>query len=213
MTKQSNSNNRNSLLTHLTVAGSAALISTTANAQIIRVNVNQDVGYAAGDLASFTSALPGGNQFKLSRGNNSVGRSIDFNAVGSNVYNVQVRRTSVVIAVAPLGKTFNGVGTGAGGASIRQNATYTDQYFLFSFKSTTAGITKYGFIEAGLTDKTQANLNLHITAYAYDTSGAKIVTATATPAVPEPSAAIVLAAFSALTLGAVGVRRLKALRN
>ena len=63
MTTQSTSANRKALLTHLTVAGGAALISTTANAQIMKVLVNQEVGYAPGDLTSFTSALPGTNQF------------------------------------------------------------------------------------------------------------------------------------------------------
>jgi hypothetical protein len=52
------------LLAHLTLAGAAALAGSTANAQITVVNVNETVGFGAGDIGSFTSSLPGIAQFK-----------------------------------------------------------------------------------------------------------------------------------------------------
>ena len=90
--------------------------------------------------------------------------------------------------------------------------TFSNRYFGFKFEDTThGGQIDYGWIDASLTDNSYNNLTLHIGSFAYDTSGARIETGQTT-GVPEPYPAVVLAAFGALTLGAVGVRRLKALQ-
>ncbi len=166
-------------------------------------------------LASFTSALPGANQFKLIRslfttsGHAQI-NDISFKPIGTHVYVRGSVSSGFSLILAGAGRTHNQIGTASGhSCHIFNSSKFTDRFIAFRFKDTTTGNTDYGYIETSLTDNSHANLNLHIIAYAYDASGAKIVTSP----VPEPSAPIVLAAFSALTLGAVGVRRLKALRN
>ncbi len=270
MTAQnSNFDMRRAMLSHLTLAGTAALAGSAANAQIIVTSVNQTIGFAPGDLTSFTSTLPGVNQFHLNLttatsirlagaygtvpGRNFL-REIRFNGIG----NMQARAYgfsragkfhSFGLCAAPAGGTFSNVkwhsfwrgnanranaliqgvsattnnGTnfqgsfGSGGEAGGFNQFFTDKYLAFKFKDTTTGKTDYGWIEAAVTGSGYFSypnypaLSLDIVAYAYDASGAKIQMGQTS--VPEPSPVVAFAAFSALTLGAAGVRRLKALQS
>ena len=221
------------LLTHLTVAGTAALAASQAHAQIVVTPVNVDIG--PNGQSSFTSALPGSSQFTIGF-NKSAGRNIQ-NLFGTTAslpggyLRFKATRTALnkiqVLVKSPAGQKFNSAPgrTTSGNAFVRDSkqaggttthlgyAPFTDGYFLFKFKDTTNGSQmNYGYIQASLTDDTYANMNLHITSYVYDASGAQIAAGAQPAAVPEPGAAVALAAFGALTLGAVGVRRLKALQ-
>jgi hypothetical protein len=84
-------------------------------------------------------------------------------------------------------------------------------YIAFRFAPTTPGSYDYGWIELSSDTVGGYTASVTIAAYAYDLSGAQVFNGQTT-SVPEPSAAVALAAFSALALGAVGVRRLKALK-
>ncbi len=264
MTAHNTTDTRRAMLSHLTLTGAAALVGSAANAQIVVTNVNQTVGFAPGDLASFTSSLPGVNQFQINTravthsGTLSNVRLFDhqvrFNGVGS----MQVRGYGLApsgpfassgIIGAPAGGTFfnvklsnrwpgnanrnNGMiqhvsastasgthfmgpywGTGKGGGAFYKGLN-EKEYFAFRFQDSTTGKTDYGWIEAEQTGNAYFTgptaLSVNIIAYAYDASGATIHMGQTS--VPEPSQALALAAFSALTLGAAGVRRLKALQN
>jgi len=53
-----------SLLTHLAVAGTAALAASSAHAQVTTfTNVNENVGFTPGEASIFTLSLPGASQF------------------------------------------------------------------------------------------------------------------------------------------------------
>ena len=228
-------------MTHLTVAGTAALAAANANAQIIVTDVNVDIGYGPGGQAtSFTSSLPGLSQFIIGHGNpTSNGHFVSaFGTSAPNAYLAfKTARTSYglfELTKSPAGQRFGSapgtVSTFAGFASVLRTvsattsgatfnttiykgyAPFTDGYFLYTFADTTNNQIDYGYIKASLTDDTFNGLNLHISSYAYDLSGREIRAGELPLNVPEPSAAIALAALGALSLGAVGVRRMKALQ-
>jgi hypothetical protein len=226
------------LLSHLTLAGAAALTASSANAQITVVPVNENVGFAPGDLTTLTLPVPGlfGTSFIRfsTRQASYVGstlfrfRTILEHDKGSSSVLVDIRpgfggASSRFLATASAGKTFNAIGTSSSfkgnvafhstvGNGVGASKTFTDQYLAFKFEDAThGGQIDYGWINASLTDNSYNDLTLHIDSFAYDTSGAKIETGQTTD-VPEPCPAVALAAFGALTLGAAGVRRLKALQ-
>ena len=239
-TQNTRSSNRN-LFTHLTVAGTAALAAANANAQIVVNNVNVDIGYGPGGQNVFISSLPGLSQFAIAHGNPSSARHFVslFAASVTNAY--MAFKTTLTsgnffkVINSPVGQKFSSApGTiyssggfadvirtstlTSGGATItttinRGYTPFTDGYFLFRFADTTNGNQiDYGYIRASLTATTFDGLNLHVSSYAYDLSGREIGAGELPAPVPEPSAAIALAALGALTLGAVGVRRLKTLQ-
>jgi hypothetical protein len=242
MSPEKTSRSSQGLLTHLTLAGAAALAGSSANAQIVLTDVNVDIGYGPGGSASFTSSLPGISQFAILRSNPS---SSSVHLIGLRggepgyllVKTAQTRNTFFqenTIAISPLGAKwssipgtvdngarFAGVFSGQstdGGHSTRNFGyrTFTDGYFAFEFEDTTNGNQlDFGYIKASLTDDTFGGLTLHISDYAFDASGQEIAMGALPTAsgVPEPSPALALAALSALSLGAVGVRRMKANRT
>lgn len=232
MTKYDKIQGSSGLLTQLTLAGAAALAGSAVNAQIVVVPVNQNIGFAPGDLSSFTSALPGANQFTLQKvqlfgiatSNGFFKSNILLNGLWfSNSY-VKVRAQGYFTAArGPAGKTFSQIGTHSRNSSaiidlVAPNGhvnSFQNEYFAFTFQDTTKGNqTDYGWIQASLTNGAYNGLTLDIIAYAYDSSGALIKTGDRGIApVPEPSSSLALAALSALTLGAAGVRRLKALKD
>ena len=59
MTRPTTSHTSKTMLSHLTLAGAAALTASSANAQIMVVPVNENVGFAPGDLTTLTLAVPG----------------------------------------------------------------------------------------------------------------------------------------------------------
>lgn len=63
-----------------------------------------------------------------------------------------------------------------------------------------------------MTNQNYDSMNINIASYAYDLSGQELPTGATMSAAPEPSPALALAVLSALTLGAMGVRRMKDLR-
>lgn len=192
------------LLRHLTVAGAAALAGAAANAQIVFTNVNQNVGFAAGDLSSLTlGGLPvSASVHTISNGGPT--RVVYFGGMLA----IQSR------LVGP-GQKFSTLGSGArgsvevAGASSGGHGTnkFTDQFLAFSFQDN--GHNAFGWLEASLTDTTFNDLTVNVVAFAFDPSGAQVPTGQ-TSSVPEPGPEIVSAALAALTLGAAGVRRLKA---
>ena len=237
MTTPKTRSSNKGLMTHLTVAGTAALAAANANAQIIVNDVNVDIGYGPGEQSSFISSLPGLSQFVIAHGNpaNNGHFVSAFGTSAPNAYLAfKTARTSYGLfetTKSPAGQRFHSapgnVSTFAGFASVLRTVSattggatfnttiyrgytpFTDGYFLYTFTDTTNNNQiDYGYIKASLTDDTFNGLNLHISSYAYNLSGREV----GAGEVPEPSAAVALAALSALTLGAVGVRRMKALQ-
>jgi hypothetical protein len=256
-----------SLLAHLMVAGTAALAGSAANAQIVVTNVNENIGFAPGDVSSFVSSLPGPVQFNIFR-ESFTGLGIpDWIEIQSQnglptsrgaYLNVMAQRqfihtgygkhgghTRIVpgsIETVPAGEkwgSIEGIGvrsdsvakvylaktwTGFSSSNTRTLSNtnpsrdrFTDGYFAFQFTDANRGYQlDYGWIKASLTDDTLNDLNLHIDSYAYDPTGAQIAmgdAGTAGTTVPEPNAALALAALSALTLGTTSVKRFKALQH
>jgi hypothetical protein len=248
-----------SLITHLMVAGTAALAGSAANAQIVVTNVNENIGFAPGDVSSFVSSLPGPIQFNLFR-HSGFTRSIGMQSkrvgpiprsVSAYLYMKASRKYTaffprVFIETVPAGKKWRSIsGVSAsgpahvvtvyhltttvhiptvGGSTTSTTITlpttrasrkpFTDQYFAFTFADAARDYQyDYGWIKASLTDNTYDGLNLHIDSYAYDPSGKQIAMGETVAPVPEPNAALALAALSALTLGAAGVKRFKAIQN
>ena len=220
------------LLTHLTVAGTAALAASNAGAQIVVTPVNVDVGFGPGGQTKFTSSLPGTAQFQVNRFGNLGARHV-VSATGglraSNYLAFHTTRTAnrlFELIKSPAGQKFSGVpGTISSSAAFaaatqtlsgtqhRGYAPFTDGYFLFKFAdAVTPGQFDYGYINASLTDDSYNGLNVRINSYVYDLSGNQIAAGQLPTDVPEPGAVTALAALSALTLGAAGVRRMKALQ-
>ncbi len=80
----------------------------------------------------------------------------------------------------------------------------THEYLSFSFRDTAQGNAQlYGWAEISLSNSTSTDPNVTLYGYAYDTTGAQIVTGAGE--VPEPSSAALLA-LGALTFGAKGLR-------
>jgi hypothetical protein len=226
------------LLTQLTLAGTAALAGSSARAQIIVTSVNENIGFAPGDLRSFTSSLPGNGQFGIGRTEFQWSPSHSSwyvrtlvagstNSINPGFGHGALFKTGGNLAdVLPSGKVWSTIGGGTnnfgllnvndnvpGGIGAPTVPTYANQYLAFRFPDPIiSGQYDYGWVELSLTDNSYADMTVQIDAYAYSTSGIPIPTGDLGTSVPEPSAAMALAALSALTLGAVGVRRMKALK-
>ncbi len=219
---ESNPNNAmKGIVSQLTLAGAAALCGTAAHAQVVVTSVNENVGFASGDHSSYTVSLPGAS---IDLVNRSSGPSTA--VLGIRAQNAYIRATlhSVMPALANAGQVWSTIGGGinvgnpiATADSLHASPLFTDKYYAFRFNDSNNGNkTEYGWIEVSLTNNTVSNLTLHIDSYAYDKSGNPISmgdTVSSASSVPEPSAALALAAFSTLTLGAVGVKRFKTLQN
>lgn len=224
------------LLTQLTLAGTAALTGSSAHAQIVVTDVNENIGYAPGDLSSFTSSLPGTGQFHIGRTgfqwqpshSSWYVRTLAANSTNTQNpgfgHGAQFKTHGDIVDVLPAGRVWSTISGGTGGfilnvndnvpgLSVPTQPTYTDQYLAFRFPApTTPGQQDYGWVEVSLIDNTYADMTIHIDSYAYDASGNPLPTGDRGTSVPEPAAAVALAALSALALGAVGVRRMKALK-
>ena len=221
------------LLTHLAVAGTAALAASNAGAQIVVTPVNVDVGFGPGGQSVFTSSLPDIAQFHILRITGARGEHFVSATGGLAANNYLVFHTTRTanrlhqLIKSPAGQKFGSAPgtisssagfaaathTVGGGTRHRGNAPFTGGYFLFKFHDSANGNhVDYGYINASLTDNSFNGLNVHINSYAYDLSGNQIAAGQLPNAVPEPGAAMALAALGALTLGAAGVRRMKALQ-
>jgi hypothetical protein len=226
-TQQSPSMNKG-LLAQLTLTGAAALAGSSANAQIVYTAVNENVTHAAHHF-SFTTSLPGVNQIKAVAALAGVGSQIDLSVVGNAYLKIHPLSNGSgskfpQVVKSPAGPQWSTIAgsTGRKGliATGDENSTasfgytkFTDGYFAFKFVDSLNGQTDYGWIETTLTSANHY-LSLDVIGYAYDASGAQIPMGALpnTTPVPEPSATVALAALSALTLGAAGMRRLKALK-
>jgi hypothetical protein len=242
MSTQKTSGLPQGLLTHLTLAGAAALAGSSANAQIVLTDVNVDVGFGPGGSVSFTSSLPGISEFSIGRIGSfsthshsiAIGRTeggyMRFKGVSTRNDFLEITKSPPgakwssisgnTVAAARFAGVFSGQSTDGGHSTHNSGyRTFTDGYFAFEFQDATIPEQlDFGYIKASLTDDSFAGLNLHISDYAFDASGQEIAMGAlptgAPPAsgVPEPSPALALAALSALSLGAIGVRRMKAIR-
>jgi hypothetical protein len=222
------------LLAQLTLTGAAALAGSSAHAQIIYTAVNENIGFPSSDSHSFTTSLPGVNQFTLFNmattvGVNPVDHVLEITGPygGANL-NQTIYNGAVVPTKSPYGQKWSSIVPGSAsypsafialvstnGATQGYNTSFTDAYFDFKFKDSTNGNqVDYGYFELSITNNTYTGLAMDLIGYAYDASGAEIPAGAMpmTTPVPEPSPALALAALSALTLGAAGVRRIKALK-
>jgi|SRR5579884_1327980 len=223
---------RNALLASVLSAGSG-LVAAEARADIIVTNVNQDIGFKPGDVASVTIALPGNVQLAVGRMSSNVrngGQVYPFRTlfVGGNVavlngidfYDIFAKRVQAGMKAG----TLNASGDRFGGGGLIQVAglvsqttygggKFSNQYFLFMFQDTVSGNSfEHGWIKGSLTDDSYNGLTYHFDSYAYDTSGADLAAGDTGPAkAPEPASAA-LALLGALTLGATGVRRWRTMR-
>ncbi len=217
---ESNPNNAmKSIVSQLTLAGAAALCGTVAQAQIQYTDLsssNVNVGFAPGDSSLYKISLPG-QSLSFFTAVNPTHHYINFRSNGGNA-DIRASTLALVNNAGQTWSTLGGSTANQGEVAVANHAqsttSFTNKYLAFVFYDTTTNQTDYGWVEASLTSGF-GNLNLNITGYAYDPSGNKIAMGDkgAAPSVPEPAPAVVLAAFSALALGAVGVKRLKALQN
>lgn len=222
------SRSNNGLFTQLTLAGTAALAGSVANAQVTVVPINETVGFNA-DVTSFISSLPGTSQFTLAlhttATSNGIAGGIQLKkaagnwalAVNSGSYlNFAAgRKFSTIAATGNVKSNAQFVSFAHNGTSA-QSAGYngiSPSYVSFQFTDTAnSNQIDYGWIELGLVSFGSNHAYVSVIEYAYDLSGNQLAGGQTT-SVPEPSQAVALAAFGALILGAAGVRRLKALRN
>lgn len=220
-----------SLLTHLAVAGTAALAASSAQAQVTTfTNINENVGFTPSEASFFTLTLPGTAQFAFAAQVSSGPYAFHFIAAGQNNGYVRLKTQTVNSLYAPVfspaGQKFSMVpgsvnGVGDFVANTSSNAFHLGYnagdkgYVAFEFKDTTNNNQlDYGWVNLSVTNQNYNSMNVNIASYAYDLSGRELPTgATSNPApAPEPSPALALAVLSALTLGAAGVRRMKDLR-
>jgi hypothetical protein len=194
-------------LASLSALGAGALVSSTGQLQagIIETDLSpvQQVGFSAGFNPSYTVVLPGTARFNVRTSSSSA---------------VSAARTAGYVKFAGLfgaGKSFGGVG----GSSLDQLAhsststfprqLYTNKFLIFKFQdSTSSNAIRYGWLELSAALNGVGMPDVTLTAFAYDDSGAQIVTplGNGSSTVPEP-ASIALSGLGALVLGASGVRR------
>jgi hypothetical protein len=223
-------NHRRALLASLSTAGMALVGGSEAEAGIVLTTVNQDVGWVNGvQSADFIGALPGFyglNAIKIHASNGSSYRSLLFNNPGSVYIKAHGGTASGhgrFAVIAEKGQKWSGIGINSSNfrAQIATNTSggnpsgippFTEKFFAFKFNigTTNSYRYRYGWLEASLTNRSFSNLFLHIDSYAYDDTGAQIAMGDA--GVPEPSSAIQLLALAAMTSGAAGVRRWKAVK-
>jgi hypothetical protein len=203
-----------------------ALGSTEADAGIIVTNVNQDIGFAPGDVPNvFLTNLPGKNASALIATSQFLGaKTHTLGFFGSSAPYFRIK--TVVTSGHPFAQRLNAgvkwgsIGGGqhsyglitvrtSNGAGPNQG-TFTDKYFAFEFKDQSQGdALRYGWIEGSLTDNSYDKMTYHLTAYAYDNTGAQIAMGDRGQAVPEPMTANLMLLGGALVSGAAGVRRWK----
>lgn len=225
-------------LASISALGAGALgVSGTAEAGTIQYTaLNHEIGFSAttkpiGSASTFNAPIVPGISayFRRSALSNSAGSfehklhlsarlSVGVNVAGgllgfavSTAQPGQVWKTGQPYAEGLLlakhtftTSGFNGVGGPTG-----------DFYKLFAFVKSSNAQEDYGWIHLNESVSTTAGPDLHILGIAYDSSGAKIGagdTGSAVSNAPEPST-VALASLSALALGAVGLRRWRAVRK
>jgi hypothetical protein len=209
-------------LSAMSAAGVA--VGGTSLADVIYHSVNQNVGNLAGDQSSITLTLPGINDMRVFYTTGPFTNSVRMGGVtGATYFNVHRYVIHTVSNAnypffaqpSPKGQKWSSVAGTVGGAgnlgAVSHTfqpgfpAPYTNHYFDFAFKDTTAGgALRYGWLQASLTTAPQpgSQVEVNVVAYAYDTTGAEL----GAGLVPEP-ASILAGGFGALVLGALGVRR------
>jgi hypothetical protein len=211
---------RTRILASLAAAGASLAAVESAEAGIIVVNPNANVGFAAGNVTSFkfnlNSLKAGGlklaaSTFLTGKYHNLAFRGTTF----ADNPNVQFRIASVLVAPAAFGKKSSQVGTGhsipflnlatRSKSGSQSGANFSKEYYAFSFLDA-SNQTHYGWMYGSLSGG-YGDLSYNLISYAYDTTPNQQIT-TGQTAVPEPSA-LVLGAMAALILGAAGVRKWK----
>ena len=206
-------------------AAGLALTGAEAEAGIVVTTVNQDIGFAAGDVSAVTldalptvgnkvliAATPGttGNfHLLLAEGVQAKGFKLGVYLLGQTTFASRFNKGATLNqAVLKTSAGFIAVVNQTSGSA---SGTFTDKYFLFSFQDA-SNKTLYGWIEGSLTDNSYDNGTYHLTAYAYDDTGAVIHAGDTGATVPEPGAATLGLLGAAMVGGAAGVRRWKKAR-
>ena len=201
-----------------------AIAGSEAEAGIVVTTVNQDIGFAAGDLSSLElTGLPTVNfNVLIARTTYPGGRSRSLVVSGAGVKGFQLGDFKTTVSNLSFASRF-AKGATLNQAAIKRSGGYitiatksgssasskfTDKYFLFSFKDASNKVL-YGWIEGSLTDNTYDSMTYHLTSYAYDDTGAAIHAGDTGAAVPEPGTASLGLLGAALVGGAAGVRRWK----
>ncbi len=220
------------ILGSLTALGVTLLGASAAQAG--ETFVNQDVTELSGVLgtpsSSFTLALPGTDTFTIQARNSTAAkhdpRFISMTAVGYGRVKTVVSGRWSVVNPAGAGAKWSTIaghataaGTLAGNTSLKSHKAfaaghYTDAYFAFTFRDTTkANQLDYGWLEASLVHDGYNTLDVDALAYAWEPDGAQLALgATPSDVAPEPGSLGTMA-IGAMVLGAVGVRRWKAVRK
>jgi hypothetical protein len=206
---------RRALLTSLSATAAAALASADrmAEAGIVQINVNQNVGFSG--VNPYPVGLAGGN-------------SLNFYIRGSgpSTFAVRVNGTAVktsggYLARVGVGKTFHQVGTKTSGNVLigktetqNQGQYYngdnnTEIYSAFSFQN--GATTDYGWFD-GTIGGGPYNFGYNLDEVVYDDSGAMIATGQTMSAVPEPASLGLMMIGAVAMGGAAAVRRMKAAR-
>lgn len=205
---------REALLASLSASAAALAAVPNSEAGIVEIPVNTTVGYGAGDVSLENVQLPGISSLVFDTSNNFNTKFVALVPVNATA---RASGAGSFLARAGAGKTFDQVGTfnlastaRIAGVSRNGNAEGGGSgtfYSAFRFEdSATGGQYWYGYISETVSGD-YSDLAVTINAVYYDNTGAKILTGAT--AVPEPSS-LVLGAFAAMGLGAVGLRKWKA---
>lgn len=203
----------------LSAAGMIAIGAEEAQADVVVIDANADIGFGSGAAPSATFDLPGPAAFtfktNIFKSLGYVSHSLDFTGTGVQVKTGKYNYGSAFAMPLAAGLKWDAISADANsiawqawvssGSNVAGPGGFTDQYYAFKF--TDGGKDYYGWIEGSLSDTSFAGLTYHVTRYAYEDQGVMI--ATGQTIVPEPAAASLALLGSALVAGAAAVRRLK----
>jgi hypothetical protein len=227
-------------LASISALGAGALgVAGTAEAGTIQYTaLDHEIGFSAttkpaGSVSTFNAPIVPGISayFRRSAQTNSLGsfeRRLHLSARLSVGVNIAGGLLGFAVSTAQPGQAWKAGQPYAGGLLLGRHTFTTsgfnafgkinhneDFYELFAFVKSSNAKEDYGWIHLNETVSSTAGPDLHILGIAYDSSGATIgagVTQSTVSSTPEPST-VALASLSALALGAVGLRRWRAVRK
>lgn len=208
------------LLSLLALATGAVALPQVSDADIIYTDLStNNVVVGAGNTSFIITSFPGTARlgFQAHTRVTAVSSSHLVSARQSAGY-VRIKSHSAFVVPVASGLVWTQV-VGAGVTSSRSAFagqanyfghspnSYNDMYIMFRFRDSTqvGSPLRYGYVKVSLSNPaSNTGPDLTILAYAWENSGAQIVSG-ATPPVPEPSSASLIA-LGALCLGANGLR-------